>query len=160
MLHYAIDFQTLFHLAHFNAQGIGNSSLDSYLATLEDSDSVLETCDQLEEVIAEHSGEFTRVEGSGLYFMHSKLNHSCDPNAEVRFETGDNRLTIWSLRDIEQGEEVCIGYLDFEHECRHEGCECDDAVDVQDRQSLLKKFYHFECMCEICSVEDSIIPLR
>ena len=64
-----------------NGQGIGTSSLDDfqrYLRKLgtEQADKVLDQIESLDDMIEEASGMFTAAEGSGLYAMHSKLNHS------------------------------------------------------------------------------------
>ena len=34
--------------------------------------------------------QFLNNEGAGLYALHSKANHSCDPNAEVAFPFNNN----------------------------------------------------------------------
>lgn len=49
------------------------------------------------------------------------INHSCDPNCEAYIEK--NKIWIWSIRDIEEGEEMLFNYgFDLEnwedHPCR------------------------------------------
>jgi SET domain-containing protein len=49
------------------------------------------------------------------------INHSCDPNCEVEIE--DDRIFIYSLRDIEPGEELTYDYsLDVEEKPTPELC--------------------------------------
>jgi hypothetical protein len=68
-----------------NGQGIGTSALEHYQRRLRDQcaetedesvELMLEQIDMLEPIIEEHSGEFTHAEGTGIYAMHSKINHS------------------------------------------------------------------------------------
>lgn len=37
-----------------------------------------------------------------------RFNHSCDPNVEFHFEKGT--LFVTALRDIDEGEELCVSY--------------------------------------------------
>jgi len=147
-----------------NAQGIGTSALESYQRHLrslgsEEAEAVLDQIDALDEQIEEVSGPFVLAEGSGLYVLHSKLNHSCEPNAEIRFPYNDFRLQVVALRDISPGEEVVIDYLQGEGDC------CDDEEDIEDdgpcsseahhnhgywRKETLKRYYLFECSCPRC----------
>jgi hypothetical protein len=39
-------------------------------------------------------------------------NHSCRPNAEVKFPNNNFTLHVVALRDIQPGEEICISYLE------------------------------------------------
>jgi uncharacterized protein len=48
-------------------------------------------------------------------------NHSCSPNAFIRTYRG--RVEIWSLRDIEPGEEITCDYGDSQHNGRLR-CRC------------------------------------
>ena len=55
--------------------------------------------------------QFLNNEGTGLYLLHSKANHSCSPNAEIVFPFNNNELVINSTSSIEPGEEILIRYL-------------------------------------------------
>ena len=35
---------------------------------------------------------FTHLEGSGLYALHKHINHSCEPNAQIRFPFNNNKV--------------------------------------------------------------------
>ena len=54
--------------------------------------------------------QFMNNEGTGLYALHSKANHSCSPNAEVAFPFNNNELVLNVTRPIEPGEEIFIRY--------------------------------------------------
>ena len=80
-----------------------------------------------------------------------KINHSCNGNVMVHRPTYTNgtgwpnrlsndkaMLKLFPLRDIEQGEELTISYIDFtEH--------------VTTRQKNLQKDYLFTCTCDRCN---------
>lgn len=79
------------------------------------------------------------VIGYGLYATAATINHSCEPNCIQYFE-GDV-LHVRSIRDILQGEEATIAYIDVA-EPRHS------------RQEELLRTYAFHCSCPRCSVLD------
>ncbi|KAI9139617.1 hypothetical protein BKA69DRAFT_1084911 [Paraphysoderma sedebokerense] len=126
-------FKSLFCLICLNAQGIGTSSFEQYerhvlslntSTSLPDSEKdilsiALSEIDSIRADIEETSGEFTHAEGSGLYPIHSCLNHSCEPNAEIRFGNGNSRLEVVAIRDVKEGEEITISYISFDC-CDHE----------------------------------------
>lgn len=57
-------------------------------------------------------GMFLNCEGSGLYKLQSTINHSCCPNAQVTFPFNNHKLVLQAITDINEGEEICISYLD------------------------------------------------
>ncbi|KIV98269.1 hypothetical protein PV10_01936 [Exophiala mesophila] len=75
------------------------------------------------------------------------LNHSCDPNAFVRFDIAPpsaaltpssyGALTIISLRPVAPHEQVTIAYID-------------PTNPTPQRQRELKARYHFQCRCPFC----------
>jgi hypothetical protein len=175
-------FLDLFGLVALNAQGIGTSSLDNYQLFLRslgtpEAEADMGTIEACGEMIDEVSAPYLRAEGSGLYALHRFLNHSCQPNCEIRFE-GDGKgfeLAVVSKRPVGPGEELTIGYLDDE-DCDDEDCghdhdggewedlgdgEADEEMDEGDeeeragdeRRRQLKKFYLFDCRCEVCVEE-------
>lgn len=140
------NFKALFVLVGRNGQGIGTSSFAAWQKNLESVD--IEDRASLENDIAtiydkieEFSGSFLDVEGSGLYVVQSKLNHSCLPNAEIKFPHSNHTLVISALRDIEIGEEICISYLS----------ECLLNRSRHTRHKFLKENYLFVCQCELCT---------
>ena len=47
----------------------------------------------------------------GVYFLPSRINHSCIPNVHYELNPAIQRGTFHSLRDIERGEELYISYI-------------------------------------------------
>jgi len=54
---------------------------------------------------------FSPIVGSGLYPLLTLANHDCDPNASIDFLQESNRGSMVALRDICEGEEICITYV-------------------------------------------------
>uniref|UniRef100_A0A1B0CIA3 SET domain-containing protein n=1 Tax=Lutzomyia longipalpis TaxID=7200 RepID=A0A1B0CIA3_LUTLO len=140
------NFKALFILVGRNGQGIGTSSFAAWQKNLEKVD--IDDRASLENDIAtlydkfeEFSGSFLDVEGSGLYVVQSKLNHSCLPNAEIKFPHSNHTLMIAAVKDIEPGEEICISYLS----------ECLLNRSRHTRHKFLKENYLFVCQCELCT---------
>lgn len=141
----------IFAMIGTNSQGIGTSSFAGWvknvsdLKTLNDQQrtEVDELIDTFYATLDETVGQFLNNEGSGLYLTQSKINHSCNPNAEIRFPFSNNILQVVALRDINPGEEVCISYLD----------ECELNRSRHSRQKYLQENYLFLCECEKCQEE-------
>ncbi|KAM0287780.1 hypothetical protein ACHAQH_000312 [Verticillium albo-atrum] len=80
---------------------------------------------------------FTRSEaGEGLFLdtTLAMVNHSCVPNAVVAFS--GRRAFLRALRDIQEGEEIEISYIDCTQSLEHRR----KALDL----------YFFECACPRC----------
>ena len=58
-------------------------------------------------------GHFLDNEGSALYPLQSWVNHSCVPNTEVKFPTRNHDIGLVAKKDIAEGEEITITYLDL-----------------------------------------------
>ena len=148
-------FISLFALVARNGQGIGSSSyatwvkrvekdVQSRLSTIESEklDSLIET---IFTAIENFAGlQFMNNEGTGLYPLHSKANHSCQPNAEVVFPFNNNELVLNATCSIEEGEEVLISYLD----------DCDRERSRHSRQKQLRENYLFTCTCLKCIAQN------
>ena len=78
---------------------------------------------------------FDRSKLFGLYPRFSLVNHSCDPNAQVFFNSKGMILLI-ARKNIRQGEEITIDYIM-------------KTVNKGKRQELLKPL-QFECSCDRC----------
>jgi SET domain-containing protein len=68
------------------------------------------------------------IEGSARSNLARYINHSCDPNARER--PTRNRIWIWSLREIQAGEEITIDYGQeyLEAYIRPKGCKCTSCL--------------------------------
>ncbi|CAH0483102.1 unnamed protein product [Peronospora belbahrii] len=78
------------------------------------------------------------VAAVGLFPVCGLINHSCQPNCTWS-NAGDSILEVRALRDIEEGEELTLSYIDIDVE-RHE------------RRKELRDTKHFDCFCERCAV--------
>jgi SET domain len=95
---------------------------------------------------------FPPLDGTAMYSMACKMNHSCDPNVILiyRRRAGFGRnyplvASVVALRDIAAGEEMTISYIDAD-------------ASYADRQQALRH-YGFVCQCLKCHNEkDQISP--
>lgn len=109
--------------------------------TDEERNSLDKLIDKIYEDIDKHSGTFLNNEGVGLYTLQSACNHSCIPNAEPSFLQNNHRLSLVSLKDIQEGEEIFISYLD----------ECMLERSRHSRRKELVSNYLFLCDCPRCN---------
>lgn len=141
----------LFALLGTNSQGIGTSSFAGWVKNVTGLNSlnekqhseVNERIDAFYNKLEDTVGQFLNNEGSGLYLTQSKINHSCNPNAEIRFPFSNHTLQVVALRRINPNEEVCISYLD----------ECEINRSRHSRQKYLQENYLFVCGCDKCEKE-------
>ncbi|OJD18272.1 hypothetical protein AJ78_01711 [Emergomyces pasteurianus Ep9510] len=76
----------------------------------------------------------------GAIFPHAaRINHSCKPNSQNTWNRNLEKLTIHAFKDIEEGEEITIAYVD--------GTELFDR-----RQECFEEGFGFRCDCEVCAV--------
>ena len=74
----------------------------------------------------------------GIFYYPSFMSHSCVPNTKI-LGIG-NFVFIFTERLIKKNEEITTSYIDCNEEYKK-------------RQEKLKKFYGFECQCELCQIE-------
>jgi hypothetical protein len=107
---------------------------------LEDGDHMMhldeEDEDDSDDPVAFVRNSIPQFEGTGLFPLMSYLNHSCTPNAEVRYINGNGSAVVIALKPIQVGEEVCVSYIDEE-------------APFEDRMEMLAS-YKFKCKCEKC----------
>jgi SET and MYND domain-containing protein 5 len=141
----------LFALVGTNSQGIGTSSFAEWVKNVTELDSLDEKqkaevdalIDTLYGALENTVGQFLNNEGAGLYLQQSKINHSCNPNAEIRFPFANNTLQVVATREIAAEEEITISYLD----------ECQLNRSRHSRQKYLEENYLFSCECDKCQEE-------
>lgn len=73
----------------------------------------------------------------GIFLRASRINHACRPNAQQTWNANLDRLTIHAIRDIREGEEITISYLN-------------GPADSAERQIRLRTAFRFNCACEFC----------
>ncbi|KAF9493182.1 SET domain-containing protein [Pleurotus eryngii] len=85
----------------------------------------------------------------GIFPLASRLfNHSCAPNAAARYKLVQGQavtMEVVALRDIPEGEEICIPYL--------------DPALLQTRQQIFQLTYGFQCTCISCEGLKSVGPI-
>ena len=76
--------------------------------------------------------------GTALYLGPSIMNHSCKPNASVRFEN-QKQIVVRALEDMESRDfsQIFISYIDVMETTKR-------------RQDHLSKNYYFLCQCPRC----------
>uniref|UniRef100_A0A1A9UIH0 Protein-lysine N-trimethyltransferase SMYD5 n=1 Tax=Glossina austeni TaxID=7395 RepID=A0A1A9UIH0_GLOAU len=143
-------FKALMGLMGTNSQGIATSVLAEWVKKVTelplpetDKNKLDEYIDDIYHKVGEFAGEFLNNEGTGLYLLQSKINHSCLPNAQVTFPYSNDIVVLKALQPIQVGEEICISYLDEGQleRSRHS------------RQKILKENYIFVCECFKCQRE-------
>ncbi|CAH0488381.1 unnamed protein product [Peronospora farinosa] len=77
------------------------------------------------------------VAAVGLFAICGLVNHSCQPNCTWS-NAGDSIMEVRALRDINEGEEFTLSYIDID-------------VERDERREELRKTKHFECRCERCA---------
>ncbi|KAK4481749.1 hypothetical protein RD792_012659 [Penstemon davidsonii] len=90
--------------------------------------------------LAAASVEAEAAVGNAVYMLPSLYNHDCDPNANI-FWTENVDAQIKARRDIEQGEELRICYIDA-------------SMDYEARQNILYEGFGFRCNCLRCESKD------
>jgi hypothetical protein len=88
-----------------------------------------------------HSSSFAppadETVGTGLWLRAARINHSCTPNVEAEY-FGD-LMVLRALRPLKPGEEILHAY--------------DQSSDYDQRQSILRTHWAFDCQCELCLTE-------
>ncbi|KAL5720307.1 Histone-lysine N-methyltransferase atxr4 [Ranunculus cassubicifolius] len=82
------------------------------------------------------SVEAAAAVGNAIYMLPSFYNHDCDPNVHIIWIENVN-ARLKALRDIEEGEELRICYIDA-------------SMDHDARQTILSQGFGFKCTCARC----------
>uniref|UniRef100_A0A8D8WG37 SET and MYND domain-containing protein 5 n=1 Tax=Cacopsylla melanoneura TaxID=428564 RepID=A0A8D8WG37_9HEMI len=138
-------FQWLFTMVAVNGQGVGTSVFSQWVENVskqfDGNEEIDAQIDSIYEKLMNHSGcEFLNNEGSALYRLQSSCNHSCSPNAEIKFPYSNFVLNLMALQDISVGDEICISYMEEDLLERGRGT----------RNNYLRSNYYFTCTCEKC----------
>jgi len=80
----------------------------------------------------------------GTFDTLSRVNHSCRPNSESCWDSNRQVGTLYSLWNIQVGEELTVSYIDVA-EMTHD-----------ERQSELKQRWRFDCICACCSITEVV----
>ena len=88
---------------------------------------------------SEDSGEQA---GTAVYAAASLANHSCCPTARPSFPRADATLALVATRDLAEGDEVTVSYVD-------------ESLPLRQRRASLEFGYGFFCRCERCLAEEA-----
>lgn len=80
------------------------------------------------------------VDGN-MYLTQSHLNHSCEPNVDVKNVGRTQGISVRAKRDIKTGEELFTTYVNPEHQ-------------LDDRRYNLRVNWGFNCNCTRCKREE------
>ncbi|KAL2425377.1 hypothetical protein ABEF91_007392 [Exophiala dermatitidis] len=124
---------------------IMSQGIKGYSGTDEDDDLILRlSCAVIVNSFTLSNATFDSI-GVILHPKPALLNHSCDPNAYVRFDVSETdtlgSISVHALRDIAKDEEITISYIDTTVPCKR-------------RQQQLSERYFFTCQCHLCANPD------
>ena len=74
-----------------------------------------------------------------IFLTSSRINHSCNQNAQNTWNENLQKLTIHAIRDISEGDEITIFYLTARR-------------NRNDRLHELQTNFRFTCSCSLCSL--------
>ncbi|KAF9006688.1 MAS20 protein import receptor-domain-containing protein [Cyathus striatus] len=89
-----------------------------------------------------------RQVGSAFYVLSSYLQHSCQPSAQPSFGSGTSELTLLATKDIKQGDELSVAWVDVTQHPDESIAEC-----RRRRRFELARGWRFACSCERCADE-------
>jgi SET domain len=78
-----------------------------------------------------------------IFPLTSRINHDCEPNAELVTSFVDCHVDVQLIRDVHVGEEITINYVG-RFGGRNKSLEC--------RRTELRRRYLFVCRCRLCLV--------
>ncbi|KAG9303284.1 hypothetical protein G9A89_013610 [Geosiphon pyriformis] len=78
------------------------------------------------------------ITGAGFYHVTSYIAHSCDPNVDIEFTSGDHILSVVATKRIMAGEEIKVSYIVL------------GERETYDRKEELSKKWKFSCSCSKC----------
>lgn len=80
-------------------------------------------------------------EQAGLFMLASRFNSSCAPNVSKCWDPTLHAMLFRTLRDVEEGEELCFNY-------------CDVLGTREQRREEIMEERSFECRCDVCELDE------
>ncbi|TCD66925.1 hypothetical protein EIP91_000764 [Steccherinum ochraceum] len=80
-------------------------------------------------------------EQEAIFLLASRFNSSCSPNVSKCWDPTLHAMLFRTLRDVEEGEELCFNY-------------CDVLGTRDQRREEILEERNFECRCEVCELDD------
>ncbi|TFK92493.1 SET domain-containing protein [Polyporus arcularius HHB13444] len=84
------------------------------------------------------------VDTAAIFPLGSRFNSSCEPNVNNYWNESLNQITFWAVRDIAEGEELCI-------------CYGTPLAKRADRRARLESSFRFVCNCVACAREGAAL---
>ena len=84
--------------------------------------------------------------GCAIFDKLSQVNHSCDPNSVIIFESSEPVASLKSLRNIGEREDVTVSYVS-------------PLLPALERQAILQNEYNIKCDCIRCRSDAISDPL-
>ena len=100
---------------------------------------------EIEEMCQNADMHFPPLDGMAMFTLACCMNHSCDPNVRVAWCNNPGapiEIELVSLREIEEGEELCFSYISTD-------------IDSLDERRLALIDYGFWCECARCMREEN-----
>jgi hypothetical protein len=85
------------------------------------------------------------LDQAGIFVDASRINHACIQNAHHAWNDDLGQLTVHAIRDIDEGEEITIMYLDVRRKRTF-------------RRRKLKQKFRFSCSCQMCCLPPTRRP--
>eukprot|EP01052_Picozoa_sp_SAG31_P042917 SAG31_NODE_6976_length_1829_cov_1.130058_1_plen_195_part_00 len=118
---------------------LAHSQLREYVAKVGPADA---PPSQLDDVARARCG-FTVA---AIYALHSKMNHSCNFNAQAEMFPFDNCLVqVVATKAVKKGSEICITYVN-------------PGLQPSERQNLLQLNHAIACECLRCALSEVMLP--
>lgn len=104
-------------------------------------------CSQMNRDFKFNSGQVFKEQMSTIQYLSSFFNHSCESNV-AHLEIGDIQITI-AVKQVMAGHELTTSYVNaFET--------YEDSCPMRVRE-LLRRQYRFDCECDICTMQPSVV---
>ncbi|KAI0718738.1 SET domain-containing protein [Cerioporus squamosus] len=84
------------------------------------------------------------AETVAIFPLGSRFNSSCEPNVNNYWDEQHRQITFWAVRDIAEGEELCI-------------CYGAPLASRADRRARLESSFRFVCNCVACAREGAAL---
>ncbi|KAL6913625.1 hypothetical protein FSST1_011385 [Fusarium sambucinum] len=78
------------------------------------------------------------AKNGAIFRTTSRINHSCNPNAQTQWNEDSKTIDVYATEYIEQGQEITITYLG------------EPLLAYEQRQKKLKDAFNFDCYCRLC----------
>ena len=120
---------------------------------------------QLALAITQTNGISAGARGVGVFPSVSRLNHGCSKafNAVYSWREKEQKLVVYAIRPIKEGQEILTAYFDTRRPRRERRLVNIYPILVRNvdprffpYRAYLQEHYDFHCTCAVCSMPDDI----